>query len=145
MKLFTIGFTRKTAREFFTILQESKIDVLMDIRLRPDSQLAGFSKQEDLKYFLERLINSKYVHLPALAPTPEILDSYRQDKNWNKYEVAFQALMDHRNIPEVLDKTLFEEKNCCLLCSEPTTEKCHRRLVAERLAAYWSEIQIIHL
>jgi uncharacterized protein (DUF488 family) len=145
MKIYTIGFTKKTARQFFELLEKNRIECLVDIRLRPDSQLAGFAKQVDLKYFLERLINCDYRYLSTLAPTAEILDMYRKDKDWKKYEVAFQELMDLRGIPDTLDKALFEEKTCCLLCSESTSEKCHRRLVVERIAAKWVGVEIVHL
>ena len=146
MKLYTIGFTQKTAQEFFEILQNHQIERLVDIRLRPAGQLAGFAKQEDLPYFLERLANGcAYVHLPELAPTKEILDSYRADRDWPKYVASFETLLETRNIPNSLERDLFEQYNCCLLCSEATPDQCHRRLVAERLAAYWPSVEVIHL
>ncbi len=117
----------------------------MDIRLHPDGQLSGFSKKDDLAYFLKELNHCDYRHMPNLAPTDDILKEYRSDKDWDKYEQAFETLMDQRGIPEVLDKILFEDKICSLLCSEDTPEKCHRRLVAERLKREWSNVEIIHL
>lgn len=117
----------------------------MDIRLHPDGQLAGFTKKGDLRYFLKELIHCEYRHIERLAPTDDILKIYRNDKNWDNYQVEFLALLDQRGIPETLDSTLFEEKTCCLLCSEPTPEKCHRRLVAELLAQIWENVTIIHL
>lgn len=145
MNIYTIGFTQKTAEEFFRNLKENNIDVLVDIRLRPKGQLSGFAKQEDLEFFLKELINSRYVHIPELAPTKEILNKYRKDKNWSNYERRFIHLLRERNIIEKLDKSLFEKNNCCLLCSEPTPEKCHRRLVGEFLADHWEDVNIIHL
>ncbi|MEI7989505.1 MAG: DUF488 domain-containing protein [Chloroflexota bacterium] len=145
MKLYTIGFTQKTAQEFFNLLQKNGVERLVDIRLHPDGQLAGFTKKEDLRYFLRRLNNCDYRHIDQLAPTDEILKEYRADHNWAKYVSAFEALLDQRGIPETLERSLFEEKTCCLLCSEPTPEKCHRRLVAERLAKTWNDVTILHL
>jgi uncharacterized protein (DUF488 family) len=145
MKIYTIGFTQKTAQQFFEILAANHVECLVDIRLHPDGQLAGFTKKEDLRYFLKRLNGCDYRHMDRLAPSDEVLKAYRGDKNWAKYEAAFQALLVERGIPETLDRTLFEEKACCLLCSEPTTEHCHRRLVAERLASEWGKVSIIHL
>ena len=145
MKIYTIGFTQKTARTFFEILKGNKIDCLVDIRLHPDGQLAGFTKKEDLKYFLKELINCDYRYIERLAPSDEILKAYRADKDWEKYETSFLDLLKERGIPGTLDRTLFEDKTCCLLCSEPTPEKCHRRLVAETLAKEWNDIEIIHL
>ncbi len=145
MNLFTIGFTQKSARTFFNILKENQVECLVDIRLHPDGQLAGFTKKEDLRFFLKELIQCDYRHIDRLAPTDEILKAYRADKNWTKYESAFLPLLNQRGIPQTLDRTLFEEKNCCLLCSEPTPEKCHRRLVAELLTENWKDVIIHHL
>jgi uncharacterized protein (DUF488 family) len=146
MKLYTIGFTQKSAQEFFETLRNHRVQVLLDIRLRPSGQLAGFAKQEDLPYFLGLLADGcQYLHLPELAPTKEILDGYRADHDWPKYAAHFEALMDERDIPRALDQALFEKHDCCLLCSEAQPEKCHRRLVAERLAAAWPNLEVIHL
>ena len=145
MRLYTIGFTQKTARQFFGLLASNGVERIVDIRLHADGQLAGFAKREDLKYFLKSLINCDYTHIDRLSPTDEILKSYRSDKDWAKYERAFQALMDARDIPATLDRTLFEEKTCCLLCSEPAPTRCHRRLIAERLVQAWPPLEVIHL
>ncbi len=145
MKLYTIGFTKKTAEQFFSLLESNGIRRLIDIRVHPGGQLAGFSKKDDLAYFLSRLIDCDYHHLATLAPSDEILSDYRSDSNWGTYVQRFEALMDQRGVPEVLDRRLFEEKTCCLLCSEATPDKCHRRLVAERFARYWPDINVIHL
>jgi len=146
MKLYTIGFTQKRAETFFGLLSRHGIQRLVDIRLKPDGQLSGFAKQDDLPFFLHQLAGGcQYVHLPELAPTKGILDTYRADKNWQEYELRFEALMDQRDIPNGLERVEFEDNVSCLLCSEATPEKCHRRLVAERLAKYWPDVEIIHL
>lgn len=146
MKLYTIGFTQKTARQFFELIRQNNIQCLVDIRLRPSGQLAGFARKEDLPYFLEALADGcAYVHLPELAPTREILDSYRSGGEWADYVKQFEALMDERGIPDQLDRSLFENAACCLLCSEATPEQCHRRLVAERLQLHWPGVEVIHL
>jgi uncharacterized protein (DUF488 family) len=119
---------------------------LVDIRLKPGGQLAGFARQDDLPYFLSKLAaGCQYVHLPELAPTKEILNDYRADSDWPRYVARFEALMDERRIPEALHRVDFETLTSCLLCSEPTPEQCHRRLVAERLAAHWPDVQVVHL
>jgi uncharacterized protein (DUF488 family) len=146
MKLYTIGFTQKRAEVFFDLLRRHDIKRLVDIRVKPDGQLSGFAKKDDLPYFLSRLANDcQYVHIPELAPTKEILNDYREDSNWPRYVERFQALMSSRKIPDALDRTGFEALTSCLLCSEATPEQCHRRLVAERLKACWSDVDIIHL
>lgn len=146
MKLFTIGFTQKSAEEFFGLLRQNGVQRVVDIRLRPSGQLAGFARKEDLPYFLKNLADGcEYIHLPILAPTKEILDGYRSGGKWVDYEQQFQALMDERGIPGGLDQASFERLPSCLLCSESTPEQCHRRLVAERLQACWTGVEIIHL
>jgi uncharacterized protein (DUF488 family) len=145
MKLYTIGFTKKSAERFFNLLNEDHIERLLDIRLNPQGQLAGFAKKDDLSYFLSQLLDCEYHHMKMLAPTTEILSIYRDDKDWSRYVTRFEALMDERNIPGSLDRHFFEGKNCCFLCSEATPEKCHRRLVAERLGKYWQNIEIKHI
>jgi uncharacterized protein (DUF488 family) len=147
MKLYTIGFTRSTAQHFFERLRAAGVRRVVDIRVNPGGQLAGFAKQEDLPYFLEALADGcQYTHLPALAPTKEMMKTYRGGgSDWETYAARFEALMEARDIPASLDRALFEAEACCLLCSEATPEQCHRRLVAERLQAHWPGVEIVHL
>jgi uncharacterized protein (DUF488 family) len=146
MVIYTIGFTQKTARKFFGLLRENNVQRLVDIRIKPHGQLAGFAKKEDLPYFLHELAaGCQYVHLPILAPTVEIMRDYREGGDWQRYVERFEALMDEREVPDALERADFEALRSCLLCSEATPEQCHRRLVAERMAAHWSNVEIVHL
>ena len=146
MILYTIGFAQKSAESFFGLLRDTGVERLVDIRLNPKGQLSGFAPQEDLAFFLHHLANScEYVHMPVLAPTAEILGSYREDHAWDRYADRFQALLDERRVPEVLARFEFEDRVSCMLCSEATPDRCHRRLVAERLARAWGGLEIIHL
>ncbi len=142
IKIFTIGFTKKSAEQFFTQLQQPELVRLIDVRLNNVSQLAGFTKKNDLSFFLREIINIDYLHLPDLAPTKMILQEYQRNKNWQVYEQQFLALMAQRQI-ETLDKDLIH--GGCLLCSEATPQHCHRRLVAEYLREQWSGVEIQHL
>ena len=144
MKIFTIGFTKQSAREFFTKLRDAGVRRLLDVRLNNTSQLSGFAKRDDLQFFLHELAGIDYVHLPELAPTQELLDAYKKHKGaWDDYERAFLALLSNRRIEEKLDRDMFDEG--CLLCSERKPHHCHRRLVAEYLRDKWREIDIEHL
>lgn len=145
MMLYTIGFTQKSAKEFFALLRDHGVQRLVDVRLRPYGQLAGFTKRDDLTYFLSALNGCDYHHVPLLAPTKEILDTYRKNGDWDEYVRRFELLMDERNVPFALDRDGFEAQASCLLCSEPTPEQCHRRLVAERIARSWAGTRIVHL
>ena len=144
MKVYTIGFTKKSAATFFELLRESGAKRVVDVRLNNSSQLAGFAKKDDLAYFLKKICRMKYVHLPELAPTPEMLDAYRKEhKDWETYARQFLALMDARRISKKgIKRTL---SNGCLLCSEDKPDHCHRQLVAEYLARQWGELEIVHL
>ena len=144
MKVYTIGFTKKSASDFFGLLRESGAKRLVDIRLNNVSQLAGFAKKDDLEYFLHKICRIKYNHMPELAPTKEMLDAYRNEHHdWDTYEREFLALMDLRRIGKRGIKKIIS--NGCLLCSEDKPEFCHRRLVAEYLRRHWGDIEIIHL
>jgi uncharacterized protein (DUF488 family) len=144
IKIYTIGFTKKNAEQFFTKLCSSGIKRLVDIRLNNSSQLAGFAKKDDLKYFLKKICDIEYAYIPQLAPTKEILDEYRKTKNsWPVYEQRFNDLMTIRKIEETVSRDVLN--NGCLLCSEDTPDQCHRRLVAEYLKNKWGNVEIIHL
>lgn len=145
MILFTIGFTKKSASEFFGLLKEAGVKRLVDIRLRPDSQLAGFAKRDDLAFFLERLNQCSYYYESRLAPTDELLKAYREGKDWEFYEEGYLSLIKERNLPDVLDRNEYELAASCLLCSEADAAFCHRRLAAEAIKQLWKDVQIIHL
>lgn len=145
MKLFTIGFTKKSAETFFTKLKDSGVKRLVDVRLNNVSQLAGFAKKNDLRYFTKAICNIEYVHLPQLAPTAEILNPYKKAKNgdWELYERQFLELIRARHIESTTPRELLD--GACLLCSEEKPHHCHRRLVAEYLKDNWSDVDIEHL
>jgi uncharacterized protein (DUF488 family) len=144
MRIFTIGFTKKPAETFFTRLQNAGVKRLVDVRLNNISQLAGFTKKDDLRYFLKAICNIEYVHLPELAPTAEILNAYKKQKNgdWELYERRFLDLMKSRRIENTPRELLADG---CLLCSEEKPLHCHRRLVAEYLKEHWGDVEIEHI
>jgi len=145
MEVCSIGFTQKTAEQFFTILKRAGIRRLLDVRLNNLSQLAGFTKRDDLRFFLREVCAADYRHEPLLAPTQEILDEYKKSKGpWQDYETKFLALMAERKIEHNIDRALFSVPTA-LLCSEPTAEHCHRRLVLEYLRDKWGGLTITHL
>lgn len=142
--VFTIGFAKKSARDFFEILRRAGVRKVVDIRLNNVSQMAGFTKKDDLAYFLEVIGGIGYEHRIELAPTKEILDGYRKKTlSWEEYERRFLSLMQERHAETVVAPSDLDR--ACLLCSEPTAEKCHRRLVAEYLRDKWANVEIRHL
>ena len=144
VKLFSIGFTKKSAEYFFETLRKAGIKRVVDVRLNNVSQLAGFSKKNDLKYFLKEIADIDYVHLPELAPTKNILDAFKKHKgDWGDYERDFLELMQQRQIEEMVSKDLLNKG--CLLCSEDKPHHCHRRLVADYLKEKWQQVDVEHL
>jgi len=146
MNIYTIGFTKKNAETFFKLLIENNVECLVDVRLNNVSQLAGFTKANDLKYFLKRIGNIAYVHNTNYAPTKDILDNYKKNKiSWAEYEKLYLNLINKRQVEKIFVKDIQQYNNVCLLCSEPTAQYCHRRLLAEYLKKNIDNVSIRNL
>jgi uncharacterized protein (DUF488 family) len=144
MKLFTIGFTQKTAEQFFSTLCDAGVKRVVDIRLSNVSHLAGFAKRDDLRYFLKTICGIDYIHVPDMAPTKELLDNFKKKKgDWAVYEQTFNKLIAGRNIDRKYKGKIFNGD--CLFCSEATPEHCHRRIIAEHLQEKWGKVDVEHL
>lgn len=144
MNIYTIGFTKKTAEEFFNLLIKNNVKKLIDIRLNNRSQLAGFAKGEDLKFFLNKIGQIEYSYMPEFAPTDNLLKGYRKNQiSWEGYEKQYNKLLTERGVLRNKNTSIFD--NTCLLCSEPTAKQCHRRLAAEYIAKANKEIKVTHL
>lgn len=144
MTIYTIGFTKKSASKFFEMLRQSGAKRIVDVRLNNVSQLAGFAKRDDLKYFLEKICGMEYVHQPLLAPTQDMLDEYKKNGgDWQTYESRFLDLMEKRRIEREIPKD--QVIDGCLLCSEDKPHHCHRRVVAEYFNRHWGGLDIKHL
>lgn len=146
MVLYTIGFTQKSAQQFFELIKSNNIDILVDIRLNNKSQLSGFTKGDDLRYFLEEICNCKYQHCVEYAPTKDILDDYKKKViSWDEYVTQYIPLMKKRNAVRKFIEKFGKYKSVCLLCSEPTPECCHRRLLSEMIVAECPETTVKHI
>ena len=144
MLIYTIGFTKKNAEQFFGLLGQPGLERVIDIRLNNVSQLAGFTKKNDLKFFLRAIRGLDYVHATELAPTREIMDGLKTDPaNREKYERQFHDLLAERKVEQTLDKKLLD--GGCLLCSEAEPKQCHRSLVVEYLKMHWDGVEVSHL
>jgi len=144
IKILTIGFTKKNAEKFFTELCNAGVKRVIDIRLNNVSQLAGFAKKDNLRYFLKTICDIDYIHMPELAPTKDILDEYKNNSGeWSVYEKNFIDLIGKRKIEKKITKGILN--NACLLCSEDKPDHCHRRLVAEYLKEKWENVKIEHI
>ena len=144
MIVFTIGYTKKSAEQFFRCLKQPRLLRVVDVRLKNVSQLAGFTKKGDLQFFLREICGMDYVHLSDLTPTKEIFDEVKKDHcEWSACATKFLDLLTTRRVEERVSRDLID--GGCLLCSEPTPEHCHRRLVAEYLRGKWGYLEIRHL
>lgn len=145
MEIYTIGFTQRSAEDFFGALRRAGIRRLIDTRLNNTSQLAAFAKRDDLAFFLRELVRAGYHEEPLLAPTQELLDAYKKRRiDWREYEASYRDLLDQRQVDRTLDRALFEVP-AVLLCSERTPEHCHRRVAVEHLASRWGDVTAVHL
>lgn len=142
--LFTIGYTKKSAEKFFGIISENKIEIVADVRLYNSTQLAGFSKSADLKYLLEKICGCDYIALKQLAPNPSLFENYKNGKtSWNEYEKIYNKFLDTRANLDFF--YAFKNKRICILCAESTPERCHRRLIAEKISKTYDDVNIKHL
>src|ERR1700719_2318652 len=146
--LCTIGFTGKTAEDFFDLVRHAEVQSVIDVRQNRTGQLSAFAKYPDLEFFLRQIGDIGYRHEPLLAPSPELRKSYQEGKDWPAYEEGFLNLLKQRAVPQSLDTSSWPA-NVALLCTEPGPEKCHRRLVAEMLAEHWGaagdDVEVRHL
>lgn len=143
--IYTTGYQRKSLETFITQLRQARVDVVVDVRLRNTSHLAGYTKRDTLAFLLREGFDVAYRHVPTLAPTPEILDAYKEDGDWAAYEAQFLPLLDARDAGSVGRELLDRFSTPCLLCAEPTAERCHRRLVAEYWARHLADLDVVHL
>lgn len=144
VQLYTIGFTKKSAETFFDLLAGGAVEKIVDTRVNNGSQLAGFAKGRDLRFFAEKVGGMDYEHVLDFAPTKELLSRYRKgEMTWEEYEIEYLNLLDMRKVKSRTDIEKLHKN--CLLCSEHTAEKCHRRLLAEYLQTASNEVEIIHL
>ena len=145
-KLYTIGFTQKSAEVFFELLKKNNIETVIDIRLNNTSQLAGFAKFPDIQYFLNEICGIKYIHDKKFSPTEETLKRYKNKKiDWKKYTEEFNQTMKMRTIDKYIEETYSNYDNICLLCSEVSHENCHRSIISEKFKEQFNSISIINL
>jgi uncharacterized protein (DUF488 family) len=143
--IYTIGYERRSLSQFIGLLRQAHVDAVIDIRLRNTSQLAGYTKRDDLAFLLQEGFGIAYEHHPELAPTDEILDDYKQDHDWQRYVARFKLLLRERHSEVVGHDILSRHDAPCLLCHEATADQCHRRLVAEWWAEHIPGCTIMHL
>jgi uncharacterized protein (DUF488 family) len=145
-RIYTIGFTKKSAQEFFNLLEQNNVEIVVDIRLNNTSQLAAFAKHPDIQYFLKVISNIKYIHDKSFAPAESTLAKYKKKIiHWDEYVIEFKDTMKKRNIEEHIKSNYLTYNNVCLLCSESSNENCHRSIVSEIFSKQFGDLDIINL
>ena len=145
IRLYTIGFTKKSAEQFFGLLRKNNVKQLVDVRISNSSQLAGFAKGKDLEFFTNEICHIPYIHIVDFAPTKELLDLWHKNEvTWTEYVEIYTQMLKDREIVKKYGVKSFD--GACFLCSEDTPEQCHRRLLAEYLQEHSKEkVRIVHL
>ena len=143
--LYTIGFTKKSAEQFFGLLRGNGVKQLVDVRINNTSQLAGFAKGKDLEFFTNEICHIPYKHIVDFAPTKELLDHWHKNEvTWMEYVEIYTKMLKDREIVKKYGVKSFD--GACFLCSEDTPKQCHRRLLAEYLQEHSKEkVRIVHL
>jgi uncharacterized protein (DUF488 family) len=142
MDLFTIGFTKKTAEKFFSLLMSHGVRRILDIRRNNTSIYSGFAKIPDLPFFLLKIGGIGYHYWENFAPSKELL---QEKLPFQDYAPRYMAEITARPLWNSLDLNLLDQG--CLLCAEATPDECHRRLLAEALQKRYIELnlRVIHL
>ena len=143
--LYTIGFTKKSAEQFFNLLRDNNVMQLIDVRISNSSQLAGFAKGKDLEFFVKEICHIPYKHITDFAPSKELLDQWhKQEVTWEEYVKVYTDLLKDRDVLRKYGVKSFD--GSCFLCSEDTPEQCHRRLLAEYFKKHSADpVKIVHL
>ena len=143
--LYTIGFTKKSAEQFFNLLRDNDVKQLIDVRISNSSQLAGFAKGKDLEFFVKEICHIPYKHIIDFAPSKELLDQWHKQKvTWEEYVKVYTDLLKDRDVLRKYGVKSFD--GSCFLCSEDTPEQCHRRLLAEYFKKHSADpVKIVHL
>lgn len=146
MIVYNIGYVHKSAKQFFEEIKEHKMEIVIDIRLSNTSQLAGFTKKNDLAYFLEEICGCAYEHRLDLAPTKEMIDGYKSKSiPREEFERRYcKIVRDRGAISDFADK-YGEYERIGLLCSGADITSCHQQLLSTMLAKQISSLTIVNV
>jgi len=133
--LYTIGYEGISLEEYINRLIKNGVQVLVDVRKNPLSMKYGFSKSL-LKRFCEN-VGIQYVHFPEVG----IESDQRQELNSQKdYDDLFKRykttnLVKTTPTQSAIFNILKSNKRIALTCFEANICQCHRKPLAEAIAA----------
>lgn len=142
MPLFTLGYEGLSFQSYFEILEDNRVQILVDVRQNPLSRKPGFSKTA-LGAHCERQ-NIRYLHLQSLGCPLPIRNNYRENGEWEVYTRDYLAHLETQSAFLKDLAALVETQNCCLMCFEADANFCHRSFVAQALERLGRE-RAIHL
>lgn len=132
--LSTIGYEKARLEDVIAALEAAGIETVLDVRDRPISRRPGFSKRQ-LGAAVEAA-GMRYVHLAALGTPPEGRQAGRR-RDWGRFWQIVEEKLAQGEAEHDLAQAarLAAAAPCCLLCYEADWQTCHRRRIAEILAA----------
>ena len=146
--LYTIGFTKKTAEQFYNLIRNNGITTIIDVRLNNTSQLASFSKYPDIVFFLHEICNCKYISERFFSPEEKTLKDYKNNAiTWEEYVIQFNETLERRCIKDFISRNyskIVQNEKICFLCSEDLPNMCHRKIIADIFAELF-DMKVNHL
>jgi hypothetical protein len=133
--LYTIGYEGISLEEYLNRLIKNNVQVLIDVRKNPLSMKYGFSKSL-LKRFCES-VGVQYLHFPEVG----IESDQRQELNCQyDYDNLFKRYKNDNLVKTTLTQSailniLIANKRIALTCFESNICQCHRKPLAEAIAA----------
>lgn len=135
MKLYTIGYKGKNAKELFGILSENKVRKVLDVRRKNADCYCFYTHKRDFPFLLN-LAGIAYEPKREWAPEQWLLDGYRdKEVTWIQYVVEFRKEINERNI--LRGVTAEDLDVCVLLCSEKTAGTCLQRISLFVMCLFW--------
>lgn len=133
--IYTIGYGNRTPEQFFAMLPSLDSATLIDVRYSPRGWHIGYSRKQ-----LERKFGDAYLWFRLLGNTSGSADTWvpPTPDNGVSAEDALQG------IAECMQHGMKTFANVILMCAEVDHARCHRRFVAEALAAL-TGAEIVHL
>lgn len=132
--LATIGYEQATQADVIARLATAGVEVLIDVRAVAASRRAGFSKTILANSLAEHGID--YVHLRALGTPKAGREAARRGRIDEMHTIFEQQLeTPEAQLQLVQAAEIAGARKAALLCFEADHARCHREIIAERLAA----------
>ncbi len=139
-RIYTIGHSNHTWERFLALLNESDIEVLVDVRSNPASRWARFANRHALPRLLdEQGIRHEYMgdSLGGKPSDPAFYDDGKPDYLKIAGSVEFQE-----GIAQLLE--LAEGARTAIMCAEEDPARCHRHLLIGPALADRS-VRLLHI